>query len=559
MSISRHFAFSMLACAAVTAHAQVELQPAQDDACQPCARPMTQLAQAAPAAPPQSVPVAPATASAAFRLNGVRLSGVQSLDAAELDALAAPYIGHEVTLAELEGLAQQIGVKYRERGYFLAQALVPVQVVQDGVVEISVIEGRLGKITIELAPDAPISEERVRAFLAPLQVGQALNGPQYERAMLLLSDQPGLRVSSHLEESAQPGATDLIVEVAATPRWTFSADADNQGTQETGRYRIGGSVRWASPLGIGDNLDVRLMASDDGGLAFGRLAYEAPLNASGLRAGLGISHVYYDLGGQFADLKAHGTADVVDFSLSYALLRTRRQNLIIRLGADYKDLEDNYDAVDYSLKKRVTGLNLGWAWELRDTLLGGGYWASSGAWYHGRLAINDRISHEADQSDGGLHTAGNFDKLGLQFSRLQHLFDRHSLYLSLGGQWASKNLDASEKLALGGARAVRAYASSEALADQALIGTIEWRWSVGNEWTPFAFYDAAHGWSSKNPLPGTTDNHENLRGAGIGVRWGRAGDFSINSTLAWRTASRPAIADGGGHNPRLFVQLQKVF
>jgi filamentous hemagglutinin family protein len=78
---------------------------------------------------------------------------------------------------------------------------------------------------------------------------------------------------------------------------------------------------------------------------------------------------------------------------------------------------------------------------------------------------------------------------------------RHSLYLSLGGQWASKNLDGSEKLALGGARAVRAYPSGELLVDQGLIGTVEWRWSLNEELTPFLFYDAAHGKIVRNPTP----------------------------------------------------------
>ena len=43
--------------------------------------------------------------------------------------------------------------------------------------------------------------------------GQAVNAPSYERAMLLLSDQPGIRVSSGLQEGTQPGTTDLTVDV----------------------------------------------------------------------------------------------------------------------------------------------------------------------------------------------------------------------------------------------------------------------------------------------------------------------------------------------------------
>ena len=222
-----------MALAASRVHAAgeeaVTLTPTKDP-CGSCDRPVAQ----APAAP-QSLPAPPAPVGS-FRLNDLRLNGAQSLSSEELQAITRPYIGREVTLADLEALAQAITAKYRERGYFLAQAVVPVQTVQGGVVEISVIEGRLGKIDVVVAADAPISEQRVRAFLAPVQSGEALNGQRYERAMLVLSDQPGVRVSSGLQEGTQPGTTDLTVEVAAGPRWAFSAEADNHGTKESGRY-----------------------------------------------------------------------------------------------------------------------------------------------------------------------------------------------------------------------------------------------------------------------------------------------------------------------------------
>ncbi|VTU32144.1 Heme/hemopexin transporter protein HuxB precursor [Variovorax sp. SRS16] len=545
-----------LAVAAQRAHAADDAAPVlrpTKDPCGSCDRPIAQ----APAAP-QSLPAPPAPA-ASFKLNDLRLNGAQALTDEELRSTTQPYIGREVTLDDLQSLAQAITARYRERGYFLAQAVVPVQTVRDGVVEISIIEGRLGKIDVAVAPDAPLGEARVRGFLAPLSPGQAVNAQRYERAMLLLSDQPGVRVSSGLQEGVQAGTTDLSVEVAAAPRFAFAAEADNYGTLESGRYRVGGTVRWLSPFGIGDNLDARVLVSDGDKLQLGRLAYEAPIGTSGLRAGIGLSRISYSLGGQFADLDAQGRANVLDVSLNYPLIRQRQQNLFLRLGADVKDLRDELDAVSFTSKKRVHGLGLGWTWERRDEVFGGGYWASSGTLYHGNLDIRDGESLSLDQGVTGHHTEGGFSKLTFQMSRLQAILPRHSLYLALGGQWASKNLDASEKLALGGPRAVRAYSSDEALVDQGLIGTAEWRWSYNEELTPFAFYDASRGKLARAPTSFDTANNISLRGLGFGISWSRPGNFSINATLAWRQGTRPAQSDGGGHNPRLFIQAQKVF
>ena len=541
----------VLSVAAIPAQAQVDLTPSQGS-CTSCSSPAAQT--------PQTVPATPSSSAATFQLKGVYLRGARALDEDILDALVMRYLNRDVTFSDLEALARSIGEKYREHGYFLAEAVIPVQTVEDGVVEISVIEGRLGKVTVNVTPDAPISESVVHAFLAPLKKGHALNGAQYERVMLLLSDLPGVLVNSRLEEGVQTGTTDLTVEVSAARRLTFGLDADNQGIKETGLYRFGGSMRWASPFGMGDNLDVRLMASNNGDLAAGRIAYEGPLGASGLRGGISFSRANYQIGGEFADLDPYGTADIFEVTLNYPLIRSRRQNLSLRLGVDTKSLEDNYRALDFTTQKRVTGMKLGWTWERRDALLGGGYWAGVGDWYHGRLNIRDESSKELDQSDFGLKTQGNFNKFTFQVSRLQRLLDRHSLYFSLGGQWTGKNLDASEKLSLGGAQAVRAYLSNKALVDKGFIGSLEWRWSMNATMTPFAFYDFGSGWLSVDPLPDETSNRQTLHGTGIGLQWVRANNFSVNATLGWHINNKRSDHNtgGSGQNPRLFIQLQKV-
>ncbi|WP_226858500.1 hypothetical protein [Diaphorobacter aerolatus] len=50
-----------------------------------------------------------------------------------------------------------------------------------------------------------------------------------------------------------------------------------------------------------------------------------------------------------------------------------------------------------------------------------------------------------------------------------------------------------------------------------------------------------------------------LRGAGLGLSWARAGDFSINATLAWRAGTQVPVTDGGKRGVRLYVQAQKTF
>src|SRR3546814_16838305 len=94
---------------------------------------------------------------------------------------------------------------YLRRGYYLAQAVLPVQEVVDGVVEISAVEGRLGQVTVQVDPKAPIDEARVLALLAPLPPRQPLHRARDERAMLRSSDQPGRRAPPARDPGWDPG------------------------------------------------------------------------------------------------------------------------------------------------------------------------------------------------------------------------------------------------------------------------------------------------------------------------------------------------------------------
>jgi hemolysin activation/secretion protein len=517
--------------------------------------------QAAPLPQPQQLPAAPVvTASqASFVLRGVLFKGASVFPEGQLQALAANRIGKPVTLADLDALAQQVTALYRGAGYVFATAVVPVQEVKDGVVEISVIEGRLGQMKVEIDPAAPVSEDRIRAMLAPLQQGQPLNGKVYERTMLLLSDLPGIKAQSSLSSGAEAGTTDLTVKIARAAPVNVSLGLDDYGTREAGTLRGGGSVRWNSPFGIGDNLDARALVSERGGTTFGRLSYEAPLGYDGVRAGVGASQVDYSLGGAFEALDAIGTSRIYDASMTLPVVRQRNQNFFLRFLVDRKQLTDKLRAVDYVSHKRVEGIGTGWAWERRDNIAGGGYFSSNGTVYYGRLKILDPANLAYDRSAFGAHTAGTFAKLTFQLARLQYLAPRQTLFVGIGGQLSSRNLDASEQLSLSGHDAVRAYPQGEVLANRGIIANVEYRYAVSSDVTTYAFYDASRGWLNKPyNVPDGRQPIRSLRGPGLGLNWAKPGNFSLDLTVAWRTTD-PAVTSGGDKKPRVFFQLQKFF
>lgn len=495
---------------------------------------------------------------ASFVLKRVQFIGATGVPDSELQAAVADRIGTSVTFADLEQLAARAMAVYQQHGFSLVQAFVPVQEVVDGVVKITISEGVLGNVSIDVAEGTPVARERVAKTLAVLEPGKPLNGRQYERAMLLLSDLPGIKPQSAIAAGATVGTTDLTVQVSERDRLQYGLEVDNYGTRDSGRHRITGNLRWASPFERGDNFDVRVMLAQGMHTAFGRVSYETPVGYRGLRIGGGLARVQYELGGPFAALEPEGVGNVADLSFSYPVIRQRSSNLFVRGVMDNKDLTDRFKAVGFETRKRIRGVGLGMSFEKRDKFLGGGYTSANGLLYRGNLDIKDATSQAFDNPPFGYDTEGSFGKVSLQLARLQYLAPKFSLFLGTGMQRASKNMDAYEKLSLGGPKAVRAYATGEVLVDDGWLATMELRYAANPETTLFVFYDAARGDFFHDPRPFDVFTSRSLRGHGLGLNWSKPGKVTVNFSIAWR-GTDPGVTDGGDRNPRLFWSIQKAF
>lgn len=513
-----------------------------------------------PSSAPLPKPIAPDAARgeevASFVLRGVSFSGNTVYSGDDLTHVGRAPVGQSVRLSELEAIAQRVTEHYRKAGYVLAHALVPSQAIRDGMVELAVIEGRIKEVRVEIAPGTPVPEDLIKSMLARVPVGQPLRQRQLESALLLASDVPGVTVQSSLEQGEEAGTTNLLVEVGPSRRWDLSLDADNHGTKAIGEYRVGMLARIRSALQLGDSVDVRLMQSSGGRLDSGRLGFETPLGAYGTRAGLSLSRVHYALGADFAQLGATGVAVVADASVTHPFVRLRNENLIGRVGFASKRLTDHLNAVGSRRQRDIRSGSIGLNYERRDDLLAGGYSSIGLTGSFGTLAFDAAADRDADQGPGGRNTAGQFARLIWQASRLQGLTARTSAFVGFAGQAASKNLDSSEKMTLGGPAAVRAYSPSEAVVDEGYVLNAEYRLLAVPDVTVSGFYDYGRGSYNHSPGPGEA-NSVSLGGVGLGLYWSGPWGVTLRSSLAWRT-SGPGRVDND-RIPRLYAQIIKAF
>ncbi|GAC1390338.1 MAG: ShlB/FhaC/HecB family hemolysin secretion/activation protein [Variovorax sp.] len=502
---------------------------------------------------PQAVPDAGAVDRSTILVRTLRVTGSRAYSEPELIALSGFQAGSELSLSQLREMAARITAHYRAHGYFVALAYLPQQEVKDNVVTIAVSEGEYREVT--LRNSSRLSDRVVRNGLEGIRAGDAIVAAPLESRLLLLSDLPGVNVRSTLVPGASVGTSDLIVDVTPGQLLSGSIDADNAGNPYTGRYRVGATVNLNDPLGLGDVLSLRLLTSGEG-LNYARASYQLQVGKG--QVGVAYSRLDYKLGREFESLHAHGTAEIASVFGRYPLLRSRNDNLSVQLAYDSKKFRDRIDSVPSMTDKKARV----WMTSLYgDHLDAGGQTSYGLTWSSGTIDIQTPEALAADAA--GARSNGRFNKLSFNASRSQSLAGPFSVYAGINGQIASKNLDVSEKMELGGMNAVRAYPEGEAYADEGYVLTVEGRMqlpdpvAVPGHLQLVAFADAGSVRTATHPWV-DGQNRRSLSGAGVGIHWSDPGNFMVRAYYAHKLGGSKATSSPD-RSGRFWIQGVKYF
>ena len=482
----------------------------------------------------------------------IKISGNSKIVEKELlNALPREALDKPLDLSEIQKLSEFLSDVYRKAGYPFATVMIPAQTLQNGVLQLLVIEGRYGNVTLN--GDAS-SAEKAREYLSGLRPGEIIESTQLERPILLLGDLPGIKITPVIRPGQEQGTGDLVVSLKATRELGGDVAVDNYGNRYNGEYRVRTNLRYNSPFMLGDQFTFSSLATDEK-MWMGSLGYSFPVEVGGLRVSTGISRTYYELGKEFSNIRANGEADTLTVGITYPLLRSLNNNVILSTQWQYKILSDRQDAARTSSLKSSTSVPLMLSFDMRDGFMGGGSSFGSVTYTQGQLKLDTET--RATDIDTA-NTEGTFGKIGFDVARLQNLPVRNlSFYLRGSGQWSgSKNLDSSEGFGAGGQSGVRAYPLGEAYGDSGWFAQAEMRYSLG-AFEPYAFYDA--GFVTVNATPWNVGvNDRNIAGSGLGVRY-RQGSLTGDAALAWRNFGGKPQSDSEDRIPRLWVSMGYQF
>jgi hemolysin activation/secretion protein len=374
-----------------------------------------------------------------FLVKAVEFSVSELLTRDELDALAAPYQGRTVSLAEIQALVAQVNELYRKKGIVTAQAILPPQDLTAGIVRIRLIEGRVGKISVQ--GNESTNEDYLTARVRR-QPGDLVVLSDLEQDLVRFNRTNDAQVRAELKPGEQVGQTDVQLLLTEPPRHSLKLFSDNHGSTQTGELRGGLMYRNASLLGRRD--DLTLTTSHARGQESYSVAYGMPITTLGTRLNIAYYHDETEVKkGPFAALDLHGRAEALVASLRHPLVIGDTYQLDGVLGGKDRNTRNWFD--DVLLQDTDTwDYSAGLEGQLADN---SGYWLAS-------------ITTSRVHSDQLGSASRQFNIWRGSLRRSHNLAPGYALVGSINWQYSGDDLlPASEQFLIGGEYSVRGYGS----------------------------------------------------------------------------------------------------
>ncbi|MCZ8219573.1 MAG: hypothetical protein O9337_09155 [Acidovorax sp.] len=532
-------------------------------------------------APAAKLPSAAASKQEVFRASdeqihiaGFEVHGVTRFSDEEIAQVLRPYTGRPLDTAGIHAAADALNHLYRAQGYFLSKVFIPPQAVSDAV-RLDVFEGEWDAQGLEIVNKGHRVDTRVvRAILERnIPQGAPARRADVERALLLAEDLPGVSTASSIYPGARVGTARLRTELTDLPALQGNIDYDNHGSATTGEHRLGTTLYWNSPTGRGDQITTRL-ATTGSRSQYGYINYLLPISPSGTRIGFSADRLNYDThyianvgyaSGQASDLRVY---------LTYPIVRSRHGNLNFRGDVSRLTLKDRND-LQFNAHRTVDTAVLALQGDDDHPWLTTGLTTFDMSLTAGQVRIRGNANFAAADATT-TQTAGGFARLNLDAARLTRLDGHWSVLSKVRAQWASHNLDSSQRFYLGGATSVSGYPQGEASGDMGAEYGVELRRDITAPWHGTLQVGAfvQQGWSRvhKHAWPGwNAGNHMlkeelSLTSVGINALATVSQDWVARASIGWQLGSNPlrdpatgAASDQKTRKLRLWAQVVRYF
>ena len=450
-------------------------------------------------------------------MRDIQILGNTILDS-EIQTLVEPLEGQKVTFADLLTLRTAITQLYIDNDYISSGAFIPSnQVLEDGIVQIQIVEGAIEQVQINglgRLRESYIRSRVARATKAPLNVNRL------EESLQLLQVDPLLQsVDAELTAGSGPGLNILLLDLAEADPFFANLSTDNYRSPSIGSLQGTANVSYGNVLGFGDSLSTSYGLTD--GLDTYNVGYTFPIN--GLDGTLEFryqnseSEIVED---QLRDAGIRSDSETFSFNYRQPLTRSVSNEFALSLGIDFRESRSFIlDDIPFSFSigpedgvSKVRAIRFAQDWVNRDI--------------NSVLAVRSQFNiglDAFDATDNNTGTDGQFFSWLGQFQWVEQFPAGQLLVTRVNAQLTPDSLLPLARFSVGGIGTVRGYTQNQLVTDNAITASTEFRFPIGPNLQLTPFIDAGGGWNNKvqDPDPGF------LLGTGLGLRWQPNDTFNV--------------------------------
>ncbi len=483
-------------------------------------------------APVAATAEAAAPAARSLDILEYRVEGTHVLPAAEVEAAVYPFLGPGRSSDDVEAARAALEKAYAAKGYQTVAVEIPQQQVKDGVVTLTVVEGKVGRLRVRGSRYFDI--EAVKEAAPSLAEGTVPDFNAVSEDIIALNQIPDRKVTPSLRAGATPGTVDVDLTVEDKLPLHGSLELNNRYSADTTALRLNGMIRYDNLWQLGHSLSVSY-----------QVAPENPKDAKVFSASYlarvpdwdKVSFLVYGVN-QDSDVNSLGSMDVagrgqvIGGRAVITLPGAEGFFHTLSTGIDYKNFHETVALGGSSNDSPITYYPLTTTWS--------GTWQGESALTQANAGVTFHLrglgSQPADFDNKRYKAQGDFLYFRGDLSRTQDLPENLQLFGKLQGQLSNAPLISNEQFSAGGLDTVRGYLEGEVLGDTGGLGSLELRgpslsqWfgeAVVNEWRAYVFAEGGV-LSIHQPLSEQQSSFT-LGSYGIGMR-GRLLDY-LNGSL----------------------------
>jgi len=475
----------------------------------------------------------PSAEDPTFDILEFEVEGNTRLAPAVVERSLRPHMGPGRRLADAEAAREALEQAYQKAGFLTVLVDLPEQRVDEGLLRLMVIEGRVDRLRV--TGSRYFSQGVIRERVTELAEGNVPNFNVVQQQLASLNRGPARQVQPVLRPGIAPGTVEAELKVSDRLPLSGSVELNNRNAADTEPLRLVASLRWDNLLQREHSLALTAITAPQAPKQAQVLVanYTAPreVGRSNSQASWLGTLLWSD-----STVEPLGATTVLGRGTSVGLRHaqtwfTGNSSHTVVMGGDYKDLRERVVAGSDELSTPLRYLPLQASYSSnwsagRDTYsLSAAFTFGFASLLRREIACPGNIGPVDQFACRRLGADGNFAALRLDLRHERELFGGQLLVRG-AGQWAQQPLMGGEQFSLGGASTVRGYYEGEAAGDEGLQASAEWRTPnlapTAAEARPWlaearlgAFIDAARA-RTLQPLPGQAARVP-LLGSGLGL------------------------------------------